>query len=103
MLQTNDEANQYITFTPTSIDGLPASVTVGEPFSFAVTGDLQIRDVVNAETFEMTVTPVSETELTGTAQTTIQRGDYGLTIPSVPSVANVSEEVILELDFVARQ
>jgi hypothetical protein len=35
------------------------------------------------------------------ASTTIQRGDFGLTIPNVPFVANVGEEVLLELDFVA--
>ena len=102
VLQSADDANRYITFTPTSIDGLPESVTVGQAFSFSVTGDLQIRDVVNSETFMMTVTPISETELTGTGQATIERADYNLTIPSVPSVANVSEAVILELDFVAR-
>ena len=29
------------------------------------------------------------------------RGNYGLNIPSVPSVANVTEEVKLEFDFTA--
>ena len=33
--------------------------------------------------------------------TIVQRGDYDLTIPSVPSVAGVSEEVRLELEFSA--
>jgi len=43
----------------------------------------------------------STTRLTGTATTVVNRGDYNLTIPSVPNVANVGEDVTLEIDFVA--
>jgi hypothetical protein len=39
--------------------------------------------------------------LSGTATTTINRTNYELNIPSVPQVANVSEEVALEFDFTA--
>ena len=99
ILQSNDDAYQYITFTPTSIDGMPDAVEIGTPFDFTVTGDLQIRDVVHAETFAVTVTAVSATELTGLARTTVLRQNYNLTIPNVPSVANVAEEVPLELEF----
>jgi polyisoprenoid-binding protein YceI len=101
ILQTNNADFQYITFTPTALDGLPASAMVGEPFSFAVTGELTIRAITQPMTFEVTVTPVSETELRGNATTTLMRSDFDLQIPSVPSVADVSEEVVLEFDFVA--
>ncbi len=101
ILQTNNADFQFITFTPTTLNGLPASATVGEPFSFAVTGDLTIRAITQPMTFEVTVTPVSETELRGNATTTLLRSDFDLQIPSVPSVADVSEEVVLEFDFVA--
>jgi polyisoprenoid-binding protein YceI len=101
ILQTDQDQNQYITFMPTAIDGMPDAVTVGDPFEFQVTGDLQIRDVVATETFNVTVTPVSETEITGTASATVLRGDYGLTIPEVPSVTGVEEEVGLEFEFTA--
>lgn len=101
VLQTNNPDFQYITFTPTAIDGLPASAAVGEPFSFNVTGDLTIRTVTQPVTFAVTVTPVSESEIQGSASTTVMRADFGLQIPSVPSVADVSEEVVLEFDFVA--
>jgi polyisoprenoid-binding protein YceI len=101
VLQTNNPDFQYITFTPTAIDGLPASANVGEPFSFNVTGDLAIRTITQPVTFEVTVTPVSESEIQGSASTTIMRADFDLQIPSVPSVADVSEEVVLEFDFVA--
>lgn len=101
VLQSNQEAYKYITFTPTAITGLPTAVNVGDTFSFTVQGDLTIRDVTYPETFELTVTVNSENELVGLGKTTIMRGNYGLTIPSVPSVANVGEEVELEIEFTA--
>jgi polyisoprenoid-binding protein YceI len=73
----------------------------GEPFSFQISGDLTIRDITNEVTFEATVIPVSEARLEGAATATIQRGDYNLVIPNVPNVADVSEDVRLEVDFVA--
>jgi polyisoprenoid-binding protein YceI len=90
-----------VVFTATSVDGLPAHPAVGEPFTFMITGDLTIRDLTRTETFTVNVTPESETRLSGTASATIARADYGLTIPSVPSVANVSETLLLELEFTA--
>lgn len=93
--------HQFITFTPTAIEGLPDSAAVGEAVTFTVTGDLTIRDITRSVTFNVTATAVSETQLSGTASATIQRADFNLTIPNVPSVANVEEEVELYIDFVA--
>ena len=101
VLQSNQDQYQYILFTPTALEGLPEEVAVGDSFSFTIVGDLKIRDITNQETFEVTVTANSESELVGLATTTIARGDYNLTIPSVPSVANVAEEMPLELEFTA--
>jgi polyisoprenoid-binding protein YceI len=97
----NTNSYEFITFVPTQLDGLPASATVGESYDFQITGDLTIRDVTQQVTFAVSVTALSETELQGTASTTIMRGDFGLAIPNVPSVSFVAEEVILEIDFVA--
>lgn len=99
ILETSDF--ETITFTPTAVEGLPASAAVGDELSFTISGDLTIRDVSQPVVFTVTARPVSETQLSGTASTTIQRGDFGLTIPSVPNVANVEEEVELFIDFVA--
>lgn len=92
---------EFITFSPTSIEGLPTSVAIGEEVEFVVSGDLTIRDVTNIVQFFVTATAVSEDQLSGTANATIFRTDYGLQIPSVPNVANVEEEVTLYIDFVA--
>jgi len=92
---------EFITFTPTSVEGLPASATIGEAISFSIVGDLTIRDITMPATFNVEATAVSETQITGTATATVNRADFGLQIPSVPSVANVDEQVQLFIDFTA--
>ena len=64
---------------------------------------LTIRDISQPVVFEVTATVDDMNTLSGLATTTVQRADYGLVIPSVPSVANVSEDVIVEIDFVATE
>ena len=94
-------AYEFITFTPTAINGLPASAEVGQEVRFTVEGELTIRDVTQSVTFDVVATAVSAEELMGTARATVSREAFGLTIPEVPNVANVEDEVDLYLDFVA--
>jgi polyisoprenoid-binding protein YceI len=94
-------AFEFITFTPTAVNGLPASAAAGEEISFTIDGDLTIRDVTAPVTFTVTATAVSATQITGTATATVLRETYGLNIPEVPSVANVENEVDLIITFVA--
>ncbi|HNB51199.1 MAG TPA: YceI family protein [Anaerolineales bacterium] len=95
------ESFEFITFTPTALTGLPATIAVGDTVTFQVTGDLTIRDVTKSVTFDVTVTVAAADRLEGLASVTVLRSDYGLQIPSVPGVANVTDEVLLELEFVA--
>lgn len=90
-----------ITFAPTAIEGVPGSVAVGDTLSLQVTGDLTIREITRSETFAIEVRVVSESELHISGETQVLRENYELTIPSVPSVANVTNEVQLQFDFVA--
>ena len=99
ILHTDDY--EFITFTPTSLEGLPDSVTIGESVTFSMIGELTIQDITTEVTFEVRATAVSETQISGTASTVITRAAYNLVIPTVPNVANVEEEVELYLDFVA--
>ncbi|MBK9055407.1 MAG: YceI family protein [Chloroflexi bacterium] len=92
---------EFITFTPTLVNGLPASAVVGESVSFTISGDLTIRDITQPVVFNVTATVVSETQLSGTATAIVNRGDFDLQIPSVPNVANVEEEVELTIEFIA--
>lgn len=94
-------AFEFITFTPTSVVGLPEEIVVGEPVTLQITGDLTIRNITQQVTFDATATLVALDRLEGVASVTVLRSDYQLAIPSVPSVANVTDEVLLEIEFTA--
>ncbi len=89
---------EFITFSPTSVDGLPTETT--DSFTFTVTGDLTIRDITRSVTFDVAVSG-SDERLEGTASALVNRTDFELVIPNVPFVANVSEDVTLTIEFVA--
>ena len=97
----NTDSFELITFTPKEIAGLEGSASPGQTFEFQITGDLTIRDITKPVVFDVTVQVISENQLAGSASATIQRSDYELVIPSVPSVANVGENITLEIHFVA--
>lgn len=94
---------EQIIFQPTGISGLPDTITVGEEVTFDLTGDLTIRDITNPVTFSVTAQLTAPERLEGSASTTVTRSDYQLEIPSVPGVASVDDEVVIEFDFVAEQ
>jgi polyisoprenoid-binding protein YceI len=97
----NTDQYEFITFTPTGIEGLSGNGALNESFTFTIRGDLTIRDVTRPVVFEATVRAESVERLVGAATTTVRRSDYNLQIPSVPFVANVSDEVVLTINFVA--
>jgi polyisoprenoid-binding protein YceI len=92
---------EFVTFTPTEIIGFPENPALGQPLEFQISGDLTVRDITQPITFDVIVTAVSETRLEGSASAMLSRADYDLQIPEVPRVADVDEEVLLEIDFVA--
>ena len=93
--------HEYITFTPTSLVGLPESTTAGQSYSFQIVGQLTVAGQTREATFTVTVTPTADGKLQGTASTEIKYADWGIGIPRVPSVASVEDTVILEIEFVA--
>ncbi|NDJ35793.1 MAG: YceI family protein [Chloroflexi bacterium] len=102
ILQTGEPENQVITFEPTAVEGLPAEpVTLGESIPLTITGMLTVHGETNEVTFEGSATPTDGSTIEGTFSTTIQYADYGISIPDVPQVAEVSDDVTLEIDFVA--
>lgn len=92
---------ETIEFVPTTIEGLEGTAAIGDLFEFTVIGDLTIRDVTTSVTFTVSAAFADATTIQGTGETTVSREAYGLQIPSVPAVANVSDEVLLKIDFVA--
>jgi polyisoprenoid-binding protein YceI len=95
------DQHEYITFAPKTLLSLPDDASVGQAVPLQVVGDLTIAGVTREVTFDATITPESEDRLAGSASTTIRYADFGLAIPQVPAVTGVSENVRLELEFVA--
>jgi polyisoprenoid-binding protein YceI len=94
--------NEYISFTPTELVGLPDGASLGEAVPVQVIGDLTIGGVTRPATFDASLTPESAGRLEGNASTTIRYADWGITIPQVPVVTGVSDTVRIELDFAAQ-
>ena len=103
VLNSNQDEFQFITFAPTSIAGLPEAAAVGDSFDVQITGDLSIKETTLEVIFETSVRVISETELQGLGTTIIKHKDFGLSIPNVPIVASVEEDVRLEIAFTATQ
>ena len=101
ILQSAEAAYEFVDFTPTALEGLPGTVSVGDTASFTIVGDLKIRDITAEARFDATVNVVAEDRLEGTAEATVLRSTYNLIIPNVPFVTDVSEEVLLGINFVA--
>lgn len=95
--------NQYelITFTPTALNGLPTAVVFGETYTLQIIGDLELVGQSRSVTFEATVTPISATELRGSAQAEIAYGDWGVTVPLSRSVTAVAPTLTMVLEFTA--
>lgn len=102
ILETGDPSNQYATFDAASYKGLPSSIAAGQTVTFQVIGNLTLHGVTKVETFDITLTPSSATQMTGKATTTVRYEDFNLSIPNVPSVSDVTDNVTLALTFTAK-
>lgn len=101
ILQAENPAYEFLRFTPTTISGLPETGTVGQAYPLTIQGELTIKDQTKPTTFEAMATYTAANTLEITAETTIQRGDFNIIVPSVPFVADVAEDVTISLDFTA--
>ncbi|MFW5748167.1 MAG: YceI family protein [Chloroflexota bacterium] len=101
ILESSRDEFEFSDFVPTELVGLPDTVAIGDTIEFQIIGDLTIKDVTRSLTFDTTVTVVSEDRIEGNASTTMLYRDFGLTIPDVPGVSDIADEVGLEIDFVA--
>lgn len=101
ILESSRDEYEFAEFVPTDLDGLPETVAIGDTVTFTVIGDLTLKDVTRSVSFEAEVTIEDADTMTGIASATILYRDFGLTIPDVPAVSDVADEVILEIEFVA--
>jgi polyisoprenoid-binding protein YceI len=101
ILNSATDEFEFITFTVKEAVGLEGSAAVGDTISFTLVGELTIRDQTNEVEFEVTATLVDDSTVEGMATADVLRSDFGIGIPSVASVADVTDEVALVLEFVA--
>ncbi len=101
VLQSEVEGGEFITFAATKISGLPTSLSGGETASFSMTGALTVGGETREVTFAVSASLESAAALVGHAEAIIQRSAFSLSIPNVPFVADVGDDVTLQLDFVA--
>jgi polyisoprenoid-binding protein YceI len=101
ILETGDSSNQYATFVATSYSGLPSSIGVGQTVTFKVAGNLTVHSVTKPETFTVMLTEVNSKQVTGTATAIVPYADFGMSIPNVTQVSDVSNDVTLTLDYTA--
>lgn len=92
---------EFITFEPKSVVGAPDRVEIGQTYTFQVVGDLTIIGTTREVPFDVEATVVSENRVEGRAQAVIRYADWGVSIPEVPAVTGVADEVTLVLNFVA--
>ncbi|MEM7798794.1 MAG: YceI family protein [Chloroflexota bacterium] len=95
------DSYEFVTFTTTSIAGLPENAAVGNSYDVTITGDLAITDVTLEKSFDATINVISETEISGLASTVFPYADFELEIPFSQAVDSVEDDVRLELEFVA--
>lgn len=84
-----------------SIEELDGEASVGDELTFDLVGDLTIKGTTSETTFVVKATMGDDNTVTGTATAEVLRSDFGINIPSVSSVADVTDLVSLQLEFVA--
>lgn len=97
----NTDQYEFITFVPTSLNGLPNAVTQGQTVNFQIVGNLTVKDVTQPVTFQASVMPLNANSISGTATTTISRASFNIFVPEGSYVVNVDDAIKLTIQFVA--
>ena len=88
ILKSDQAANEFITFVPTTTS-TPVENSNGT-WNATSTGNLTISGVTKPETFVLNFS-VGNGTLSGTAETTLSRKDFNLVIPNFSFLADVSD------------
>lgn len=92
ILKSEDPAQEFITFVPTS--------ATPEGATYVVQGNLTMAGVTAPATFRVTM-DATDLEVRGTATADLKRSDFGLVIPSLSFVAGVPDEFSVRISVVA--
>ena len=73
----------------------------GDEVQFKMSGDLTIREITQAVTFDVTATLSGDT-ITGVATVPLLMSDFGIEPPSFANTLTVKDAFTVQVDFVAR-
>lgn len=102
ILESEKPEYEFIEFEIGGVSAMPA-MDAGASAQAQFSGNLKIRDIAKPVSFAGTLERRADGGLRFVGETMVKRTDYGLTIPNIPFVANVDEEVALKADIVMRQ
>jgi polyisoprenoid-binding protein YceI len=103
ILRSREDEFEFIEFAPTQLNDLPETIVVGETYLIEIVGDLTIVGTTRSVTFDADVTINEADVISGTASATVLYADWGISIPDAPGVADITDEVTLAIEFVARE
>jgi polyisoprenoid-binding protein YceI len=94
-------SSQYpqVKFVPTSIEGMPDSVTAGDSFEITIHGDMTVQDMTKPVSWKAMI-KVEDGKVTGSATSEVLMSDFGIGPIEVPML-KTEDKVLLFLDFVA--
>lgn len=98
ILKSENPEYEFIIFAPSI--GTEIAIAPNNTFKGSVSGTLTIAGISKPAVFNIQGL-ASPDMLSGTAETTIKRTDFKLTIPNIPFVANVDEVVTLKATIIA--
>lgn len=101
ILNSASDQFELITFEVDGVTGLNDTAEPGDVLTFSLTGSLTIKGVTSEGRFDVEASLVDESTIEGFATTTVLRSDFGIGIPGVPGIADVGDEVVLSISFVA--
>lgn len=101
ILESEKPEYTYITFDTTAVEGVPALIEDGAQFPLIITGNLTIKKTTKPVTFTGTGSYVGGV-LTANVSSTIKYKEFEVSVPQLPFLANVEEEVLAELSIVAK-
>ncbi len=102
ILKSDQAENEFIVFKNVTFTGFPNTIVKNTPFNFTATGDLLITGKTKKVSFNGQGTVNNDNSFSGSASTTVTYGDWGVTVPNFPFLANVDKQVKLTLNFVAK-
>ena len=89
IIKAEEPANEFIVFEPKSMG------------TGTIKGDLTFAGVKKAVTFTVLTFESGTSTLSGTATTKLKRSDFNLSVPSLPFIASVDDEFVVNVKVVA--